>query len=81
MAAKPYAYCPGCDTRIRFNKRPTMGHKVTCPECLELLEVVELRPIELDWAFTDSMAGVSSDRNHIGDDDDFNSFDWEDNWQ
>lgn len=46
------AYCPECDSRIRFHV-PVMkiGTRVTCPECGQVLEVVRLRPLELDWAY------------------------------
>lgn len=45
------AYCPECDTRITFKKQPELGQQVTCRECGEVLEVVELEPLELDWAY------------------------------
>ncbi len=48
--AKPIsAFCPACDTRIRFSERPKLFDLVTCPECDETFEVVGLSPIELDW--------------------------------
>ncbi|MCO5185751.1 MAG: hypothetical protein M9928_03160 [Anaerolineae bacterium] len=50
MIENQHAYCPECDTRIRFYKRPKLGAIVTCPECDEILEVVSLRPIELEWS-------------------------------
>lgn len=43
--------CPSCDTRVRFDKPPKMGQFVTCPECENMLEVVRLSPLKLDWAF------------------------------
>jgi lysine biosynthesis protein LysW len=45
------AYCPECDTKITFKKEPELGQRVTCRECSEILEVVELDPLELDWAY------------------------------
>lgn len=46
------AYCPSCDSRIRFFASTTkVGTRVTCPECGQMLEVVRLRPLELDWAY------------------------------
>jgi lysine biosynthesis protein LysW len=49
MTENLHSYCPECDTRIRFYKRPKLGALVTCPECDEVLEVVSIRPIELEW--------------------------------
>lgn len=43
------AFCPSCDTRIRFDERPKLFDIVTCPECEEEVEVVGLSPIRLDW--------------------------------
>jgi transcription initiation factor IIE alpha subunit len=50
MANIFYAYCPECDTRIRFHKQPIRGDRITCSECMEQLEIVSTQPIELDWA-------------------------------
>lgn len=44
------AFCPACDTRIRFGERPRLFDIVNCPECEEFFEVVGLSPIELQWA-------------------------------
>lgn len=44
------AFCPDCDTRIRFRERPQLYDIVNCPECEEYFEVVGLSPIELQWA-------------------------------
>lgn len=43
--------CPSCDTRIRFRNNLFTGQMVTCPDCGDVLEVVRLNPIKLDWAF------------------------------
>ena len=47
------ANCPECDATIRFSKQPKLGAMVTCEECGETLEVVDLSPLELDWAYED----------------------------
>lgn len=47
---KETAYCPDCDTNLRL-KTVRLGQQITCRECGTLLEVVELNPVELDWAF------------------------------
>jgi lysine biosynthesis protein LysW len=43
------AYCRACHSRIRFPERPELYDLVTCPECDEVLEVISLSPIRLDW--------------------------------
>lgn len=47
------AFCPECDTRIRFHVQPRLGQLVTCRECGEISEVVKLDPIKLNWAYAD----------------------------
>lgn len=49
----PLAECPSCDARIRVSNPTKLGKRVTCPSCGDLLEVVELEPIELDWIYDD----------------------------
>ncbi|MCB9420921.1 MAG: hypothetical protein H6667_14030 [Ardenticatenaceae bacterium] len=46
------AYCPECDAKINV-KSPKLGQIVTCRVCDTRLEVVDLKPLELDWAFED----------------------------
>jgi lysine biosynthesis protein LysW len=43
------AYCRACHSRIRFTERPELYDIVTCPECDESFEVINLSPIRLDW--------------------------------
>lgn len=47
------AYCPECDARIRFTNKPSIGQRLTCRECEQVLEVIGLQPLELDWAYDD----------------------------
>jgi uncharacterized protein YbaR (Trm112 family) len=44
------AFCPTCNTRIRFSERPRLYDIISCPECEEFFEVIRLSPIELQWA-------------------------------
>lgn len=48
------AYCPDCDGRIVFNAPPRVGKRLTCPHCDADLEVIDLDPVELDWAYDES---------------------------
>lgn len=45
--------CPGCENPIVLGKKMKLGARIECPECGELLEVISLEPIELDYAFED----------------------------
>ncbi len=49
----PVTYCPECDTQIRLNGSPRKGDQITCNSCGAYLKVVDLSPIELDWADED----------------------------
>ena len=46
-----YGFCPECDSEVRVNK-PRIGQQVTCRSCAEDLEVIGLRPLELDYAIS-----------------------------
>jgi alpha-aminoadipate carrier protein LysW len=45
------AYCPDCDGRIVLNPTPKVGKRLTCPHCDADLEVIDVDPLELDWAY------------------------------
>lgn len=53
-AKKEIAFCPECDSRLRL-RTVRLGQRITCRECDTALEVVELNPIELDWAFEEPL--------------------------
>lgn len=63
------ALCPDCEEGIRFGSRARLGQRVSCPHCGADLEVVELSPLELDWAYEDT---------DWEDEDDEDDDDWED---
>lgn len=67
------AVCPSCGETMRLAEKPKLGEKITCPECGEVLEVVELNPVELDWAFDDDEYYDDYD-----DDDDYDDYDDDD---
>ena len=41
--------CPDCEATFTLKEKPEIGKRVTCPECHEVFEVVEVDPVELDW--------------------------------
>ena len=43
--------CPDCDEKIVFNPHPKVGQKLVCPHCDAELEVLSVKPLELDWAY------------------------------
>jgi len=45
------AICPSCGEEIRLRSQAKIGQQLNCPFCDAELEVIELDPIELDWAF------------------------------
>ena len=49
-ARRILAQCPGCNNDIAFYKVPKLGEFVTCSECGDLVEVVNLSPLTLDWS-------------------------------
>jgi alpha-aminoadipate carrier protein LysW len=45
--------CPECESTIALNKGVKLGDYVECPECGTMLEVISLKPLELDYAVGD----------------------------
>jgi lysine biosynthesis protein LysW len=45
------ALCLGCGNRINLGARPLEGQQLICTKCGARLEVISLRPLELDWAY------------------------------
>jgi lysine biosynthesis protein LysW len=45
------AICPACEGQINLQGKVEMGQSVVCPHCSEDLEVIDIEPLELDWAF------------------------------
>ena len=46
-----YVFCPSCDHPIYLSGNMKLHQKFLCKECKTELEVVDLNPITLDWAF------------------------------
>jgi lysine biosynthesis protein LysW len=49
----PLATCVECDEAIEINGRPKLGMRLLCAYCGAKLEVVNLAPVEVDWAYED----------------------------
>lgn len=59
------AICPSCGEWVKLPDHPKIGQKVTCVHCEADLEVIEVTPVELDWAYLEA-------------DDDLDDEDWDD---
>ncbi len=44
-------FCPSCDRPIHVTTSPRLNQRFLCRECRTELEVVDLNPLTLDWAF------------------------------
>jgi lysine biosynthesis protein LysW len=49
------AVCPECHSEVRFEAAPKLGQRTECAACRAALEVVKVRPLELDWAFEEPL--------------------------
>lgn len=45
--------CPDCGRSISLESQMREGQRFTCSYCGALLELINLEPPELDWAFSD----------------------------
>lgn len=52
------AFCPECEEPVNLGTRPYMGQQVICATCRTSLEIVNLRPLELDWSTSDLAPGT-----------------------
>ena len=67
----PTAICPECDEEVYVDAESEQGDVVTCDECGTQLEIVGLDPIELD-------VHEAHDADDAHEDEDFESYDYED---
>ena len=49
--AKSGARCPDCERKIGLWPSVKVGEQVVCPYCEAELEIINLAPVELDWAY------------------------------
>ena len=67
----PTSICPECTEEVFVDAETEQGDSVSCDECGTKLVVVGLDPIELD-------VYEESDSDSISDDEEFSSYDYED---
>ena len=76
------AHCPECDATVTFKRRPRLGQIIVCRRCDTRLEVIDLDPVELDWAFDEAEDEFafesygSNDSYSDNADDDYDDDDW-----
>jgi lysine biosynthesis protein LysW len=49
--------CPTCQEIVTFSEMPVLGERTICEGCGDVLKVVSLSPIKLEWAFEDLLEG------------------------
>jgi lysine biosynthesis protein LysW len=55
------SYCPECGGSLNLGPRPQESQQVTCAECGARIEIISLKPLELDWVYaepTDQWADI-----------------------
>lgn len=67
----PTSICPECTEEVFVDAETEQGDSVSCDECGTKLVVVGLDPIELD-------VYEESDSDSLSDDEEFSSYDYED---
>jgi hypothetical protein len=56
------AICPFCETAIKTNNRPRIGHRMRCPSCDEELVVINVGPVHFSPSPDAVLTGKSVDR-------------------
>jgi lysine biosynthesis protein LysW len=49
--------CPSCHAAVVFKDVPNVGQRIICAGCDDVLKVVSLSPIKLEWAYEDLLEG------------------------
>ena len=66
----PTSICPECDEEIYVSSESEQGDRVSCDECGSQLVIVGLDPIEMDL--------YEETESDVDDEEDFESYDYED---
>jgi lysine biosynthesis protein LysW len=53
VRGKVIAFCLDCKQAITLGSDPRVGQKVVCSNCGAHLEIINLKPLELDWAYSE----------------------------
>jgi alpha-aminoadipate/glutamate carrier protein LysW len=75
------AFCPDCEEPVRV-ATPKLGQRVACQSCGAELEIVEVSPLELDWAYDETADDWEEEEEEEADDwddeEDLDDDDWDD---
>jgi len=76
------AFCPDCEEPVRV-ATPKVGQRVACQSCGAELEIVEVSPLELDWAYDETADDWEEEEEEeevddLDDGDDWDDDDWDD---
>lgn len=74
----PNVSCPMCGAKVSVPTNAKEGDIVYCDACDAELEVVSLKPLELDWPLDDYDEDEDYDYDDYDDDDDYDDFDEDD---
>jgi lysine biosynthesis protein LysW len=44
-------FCLDCDHEINLAEHLEMGQEVKCPNCKIKMEIIQVEPLRLDWAY------------------------------
>ena len=69
MSSKKRVECPICGEMFQLHHWLKKGTQLLCPYCEEMLEIVNLKPIEVDCVY--SPGGL------LGEDSDWDAGDWQ----
>ncbi len=68
------ARCPECGSTVALGKSVKLGEFIECHECGTMLEVISLKPLEIDYALGDEDSEEWEEEEE-GDED------WEEGWE
>ncbi|GIV68779.1 hypothetical protein [Caldilinea sp.] len=69
------ALCVECDAELNLTGRVRLGQRIVCPNCGIQLEIISLRPIEVDIAYDDSEEWDDFDGYGVEDEEDLDDLD------
>jgi hypothetical protein len=76
------AFCPDCEEPVHLGQTPKVGQRIVCANCEADLEVIEVSPLELDWAYDEPSEDWSDEEDDWDDEeeegDDWDDDDWDD---
>lgn len=52
------AFCLDCEHKINLGAHPVEGQKVRCSNCGAELEILSLKPLELDWVYLEPLGSA-----------------------